>query len=83
MARIGWCDKVRLWRGRETMSETTLVKKDDVLALLRRMPDEIDMEDLQYRLYVLQKIKEGEAAFQAGDVVSQEELEQQSEEWLK
>ena len=58
------------------------MKKQDVLRLLDTMPEEIDMEELMYRLHVMQMIEVGEAAFQAGDVVPHEEVEREIEGWL-
>jgi predicted transcriptional regulator len=65
------------------MESRTLVPKRDVLAILQAMADEIDLEELHYRLYVLQKIREGDAAYAAGNVISQEELERESDQWLR
>jgi hypothetical protein len=43
-----------------------VMKKHVVLALLHEMPDDIDTEDLMYRLYLWQKIEVAEAAAEAG-----------------
>ena len=59
------------------------VKKSDVLEILRTMPDEIEAEELMYRLYLKQKLEAGEAALRAGRVVPHEEAVRRSEEWLK
>jgi predicted transcriptional regulator len=59
------------------------VKKQEVLDLVQGMPDEIDTEDLMYRLYLKAKIDAGEADIAAGDVVSHEEVVRLTEEWLK
>ena len=48
------------------------MKKHDVLALLHEMPDNIDPDDLMYRLYLRQKIEVAEAAAEAGDVIPHE-----------
>ena len=45
------------------------MKKNDVLALLREMPDDIDTDDLMYRLYLRQKLEAAEAAAETGDVI--------------
>ena len=60
-----------------------MVKKRDLLRLLENMPDEIDADQLMYRLYVMQKIEAGEAALQAGDVIPHEEVENEIEGWLE
>jgi len=58
------------------------VKKHDVLALLREMPDDIDTDDLMYRLYLRQKLDAAEAAAETGDVISHDEVVRRSDEWL-
>jgi hypothetical protein len=59
------------------------MKKNDILELLRDMPEEIDAEELMYRLYLRQKLEASEAAVEAGNVLSHEEVVQRSEDWLK
>ena len=59
------------------------MNKQIVLELIHDLPDEIDLEDLHYRLYVLQKVEKGEEARRAGDVIPQEEVDRLSEEWLE
>jgi hypothetical protein len=60
-----------------------VMKKHDVLALLHEMPDDIDPDDLMYRLYLRQKIEAAEAAAEAGDVLPHEEVVRRSETWLQ
>lgn len=59
------------------------LRKQDVLDIVQAMPEEVDVDELHYRLYLFQKIREGEAAYEAGDVIPQEEVERQTESWLK
>jgi predicted transcriptional regulator len=59
------------------------VKKTDVIELVQRLPDEIDIEELMYQLYVRMKIEQAEAAIEAGDVVTHEEFSREIDEWLK
>lgn len=59
------------------------MKKDDALKLIEALPDEFDVEELHYRLYVWQKIQDGEADFEAGNLITQEELDGEIDEWLK
>jgi hypothetical protein len=58
------------------------MKKQDVINLLQDMPDEIDVEQLMYHLYVVRKIELGEAAIAAGDVLSEEEVDREIESWF-
>ena len=59
------------------------MKKHDVLALLHEMPDDIDTDDLMYRLYLRHKIEVAEDAAEAGDVMSQDEVMRRSDAWLQ
>jgi len=59
------------------------VKKSDVLALLREMPDDIDTDDLMYRLFMRQKLEAAEAAAATGDIISHDEVMRRSDEWLQ
>ena len=60
-----------------------MMKKNDVLELLREMPDEIDADELMYRLYLKQKLESAEAAAAAGDIMPHDEVVRQSDAWLK
>jgi hypothetical protein len=59
------------------------MKKETILQLLQDMPEEIDADELMYRLYLRQKLEIAEAAVEAGNVLSHEDVVQRSEEWLK
>ncbi len=48
--------------------------KDAVLKLLETLPENASLEDIQYHLYVLQKIRAGEGAVEAGAVLAHEEV---------
>jgi len=49
---------------------------------LDSLPDDCSLEEIQYRLYVRQMVEEGREDVRRGDVVSQEEIEQDLERWL-
>jgi predicted transcriptional regulator len=55
--------------------------KQEVLELMRDLPEEFDIEQLMYRLYVLQRIQEGERAIEQGRFVSHEEAKRRISEW--
>ena len=58
------------------------MKKTAVLELLEAMPDEIDPDDLMYRLFLRGKVERAEAAVRSRDVLTQEEVDRLSDEWL-
>lgn len=59
------------------------MKKSDVFDLLRDMPEELDSEDLIYRIYLKEKLERAEAAAAAGDVVPHAEVEKMIDEWFR
>ena len=50
--------------------------------MIHRLPDDASLEDIQYHLYVLQKVQHGLKDGEAGRVVSQEEMEKRFQKWL-
>jgi len=57
--------------------------KDEVRALLEKLPDDASLNDIQYHIYVRQKIERGLEAIQNGNVISQEEIEKRMARWLE
>jgi predicted transcriptional regulator len=57
--------------------------KDEVVRLIQSLPDDCTLEEIQYHLYVRQKVERGLAAAETGRAVSQAEAERRVEEWLK
>ena len=57
--------------------------KDEVRQLLDRLPEEASLEDIQYHIYVRQKIQNGLDDVEAGRVVSEEEVEKRLAKWLE
>lgn len=56
--------------------------KKEVESLLKRLPEGSTLEDVQYGLYVIEKIKRGLADADAGHALTQEEVEQRFAKWL-
>ena len=55
--------------------------KDEVRALLDKLPEDCSLEDVQYHLYVVEKVRRGiDRAAQEG-TLSQEEVEGRFERW--
>jgi predicted transcriptional regulator len=56
--------------------------KDDVRQILEDLPDDATLEDIQYRIYVRQKIDRGLKDLDEGRTISQEEVEKRMSKWL-
>ena len=56
--------------------------KEEAIELVKSVPEEASLEDIQYQLYVLQKVRRGLKDVDEGRVISQEEMEKRFEKWL-
>ena len=54
----------------------------EVKTLLDRLPEDSNFEDIQYHLYVLEKIKHGVERAEKEGTLSQAEVEQKLKQWL-
>lgn len=57
--------------------------KSHAIDLIKALPSDCTFEDIQYHLYVCEKVKRGIRAAEEGRIVSQEEAERKTGEWLK
>jgi len=55
--------------------------KDEVKALLDKLPDNCSLKDVQYHLYVVEKIRRGIERAEKEGAVSQEEVERNFSKW--
>jgi predicted transcriptional regulator len=55
--------------------------KDEVRRILDGIPDDVSFEDIQYHIYVREKIERGLEDVKEGRVISQEEVEQRMRRW--
>jgi hypothetical protein len=56
--------------------------KHDVESLLHKLPDDCSLEDIQYHLYVLEKIRRGLVEGE-GQSIPQNDVEARLNKWLK
>ena len=57
--------------------------KEEVRRLLEDLPDDSSLEDIQYHLYVHNKIDQGLNDAEEDNVVSQEEVKKRMDKWIK
>ena len=55
--------------------------KQEALNVISKMPDTAEIDDIMYRLYVIDKVRKGREAVQRGEVVSIEDLKKEIESW--
>ncbi len=56
--------------------------KQDARKILDGLPEEASLEDIQYHLYVLQRIARGREDVEAGRVIPRDEIEARMARWL-
>ena len=55
--------------------------KQEVMNAISKMPETADIDDIMYRLYVIDKVRKGKEAVQQGNVISVEELREEIKSW--
>jgi hypothetical protein len=56
--------------------------KEEVKALLDKLPDDCSLEDVQYHLYVVEKIHRGIERVENEGTLSQDEVERKLGQWI-
>jgi len=56
--------------------------KDEVISLIKKLPDDISLDEIMYYLYVKQQISEGLQDIEKGTVHSLEEIKEMSKQWI-
>lgn len=59
------------------------MKKQEILDMIGKLPEDLTAEDLMYRLYLKAKLDQAEAAVERGDVLSHEEVVRQTDQWFE
>ena len=56
--------------------------KSEVASMLESLPDDSSLEDIQYHLYVLEKVKRGVERAESEGALKHSEVKQRLEKWL-
>ncbi len=56
--------------------------KQQVESLLRKLPDSCSLEDIQYHLYVLEKVRKGLNSVAEQGAIPHDEVEMRLKKWL-
>lgn len=57
--------------------------KEEVQKILDQVPDDASLDDIQYHIYVCQKIKHGLEDIEEGHTHSQAEIEKRMSKWIE
>jgi hypothetical protein len=63
----------------ETLKTETL--KQEAIHAISHLPDSADIDEIMYRLYILDKVRKGREAVRKGDTMSVEELRREIVSW--
>jgi len=58
-----------------------MTTKEEVRAILDKLPDDCSLEDVQYHLYVIEKIKNSIDTAERDGVLSHADVEQRMRKW--
>lgn len=58
-----------------------ITAKDEIKSLLDKLPDDCTFEDVQYHLYVVEKIHRGIARAKSEGILTQDEVERKLARW--
>jgi predicted transcriptional regulator len=59
----------------------TQTDKQDAIEAIEQLPDNVPMDEILYRLYVLNKVRQGMQDVEAGRILSSEDLAREIEQW--
>jgi len=62
--------------------ECMVAVKQEAQEMIQNLPDNCTYEDIQYHLYVVEKIKNGISRAENGEVSSHQEAKQRMAKWL-
>ncbi|MGE3297232.1 MAG: hypothetical protein AB7I68_07740 [Porticoccaceae bacterium] len=55
--------------------------KQEALESIQRLPEDADIDEIMYRLYVLDKLRKSREAIEQGQVISHDDLKRDINQW--
>ena len=55
--------------------------KQEVIKAISTLPENVTIEDIMYRLYVIEKVRKGKKAVKEGRTISVDELKREMKKW--
>ena len=55
--------------------------KQEIIKAISTLPENVTIEDIMYRLYVIEKIRKGKKAVKEGRTISIDELKREMKKW--
>jgi hypothetical protein len=60
-----------------------MIAKQQVFELIKDLPDELDIDEIMYRLYVRQKLETAEKDVREGRIISHKEVVRETSKWFE
>lgn len=60
-----------------------IIAKDQVIDMTKDFPDEVDVDEFMYRLYLKEKLETAEEDVREGRVISHEDVVKETSKWFK
>lgn len=60
-----------------------IIAKDQVLDMIKDFPNEVDVDEFMYRLYLKEKLETAEEDVREGRVISHEDVVKETSKWFK
>ncbi len=58
------------------------IPKQEILELVQELPDEVDVDEVIYRLYLRQKLEAAEGDIREGRLISHDEVARETAQWF-
>jgi hypothetical protein len=55
--------------------------KDEAIKLISEMPESVNIDEIMYQLYVIDKIRKARNASNRGEILSTDDLKKEIEKW--
>jgi len=55
--------------------------KNDIIDAISKLPESATVDEIMYRLYVIDKVRKGKEAVKKGETVSVDEIKKEMEAW--
>lgn len=56
--------------------------KLEVETMLKTLPEDVTLEDIQYHLYIIEKVKKGQESAKTGKTFTQDQVEEKMQKWI-
>lgn len=59
------------------------IAKQEVFELIKDLPEEVDIDEIMYRLYLRQKLESAEKDVREGRLISHDEVVKETSKWFE